>query len=304
MPGLDLDAIQDKKERRGSGTTWRPKEGVNPIRVLPPTREYFDDFIDYFALTFHIHYFRQQGYDTEVTRCLRDKHEYCPACEMAQKFRDSDDPALKETAGDIKRVERHAMNILDLEDPESGIQPYHCGYTVHNEILEYIASPRWGDIIDPRDGHDIDLKLTPASKSRSGYNSYSVQPNPDRTTVVSALPENWMDELDKLKYSLPEYKESSEIETILARLNFPVEVADDDGPEPQGGGGGVQLGGGSSPSQGGGSSQPVSEPANTTGPATSAEDGDDGGGASTPVSQPVSQPVGDTEEGDSDSESG
>ncbi len=225
--GLNINEMQNRKNRI-SNAGWRPKAGANEVRLLPPTAEYFDADIDFFALEFNMHFFRQDGFNTEVARCPRDSGEYCPVCETAAKHKEDGDPALKEAAKNISRVQRFLMNILDLDDPESGVQPYTAGWTIWNGVLEYLANPKWGDILDPENGHSIIINLTPASKSRTGWNTYSVQPDPERTDVTDLLDEDWIDTLDDLKDSIPQSKDTDELITILKRMGFPVESVDED----------------------------------------------------------------------------
>lgn len=228
--GLNINKMQEKKERGSVGSSWRPKEGHNDIRVLPPNSAYFDEDIDFFCLDFNMHFIRQEGYNTEVSRCLRDKGEYCPVCDMAAQYKESEDPALMQTAKDISRTQRFLMNIFDMDDPDAGIQPYTAGWTIYNGILEYLANPKWGDILDPSDGHNMDINLTPASKSRSGWNTYSVSPDPQRTDVTDMLPEDWLEQLDKLEAAVPEYKKAGALVQILQRMGFPID-SDDAEPE-------------------------------------------------------------------------
>lgn len=224
MSPLDLDGVRKRKQKR-SGGGWRPDDGPNKVRILPPTSEYFDGDIDFIALSCNIHYFRQEGYDTVVSRCLRDNDQYCPACEQVSQFRDDDqaDPALSKTADDISRTERHFFNVIDLEEPDMGVQAYQCGYNVHKALLEYAANPEWGDFMHPEEGRDVTITLTPGSRTKSGWNEYSVQPAPDRTDRRDLLPDNWRDQLDQLEYALPEYMEREEMLRVLDRLGFPVE---------------------------------------------------------------------------------
>ena len=226
--GLNINKIQEQKERGAVGGAWRPKEGHNDVRVLPPCSEYFDEDIDYYCLDFNMHFMRQEGYNMEVTRCLRDAADYCPVCDMAAQFKESDDPALMQTAKDISRTQRFLMNIFDCDDQEAGVQPYTAGWTIYNGILEYLANPKWGDILDPSDGHNMDINLTPAAKARSGWNTYAVSPDPERTDVTEMLPEDWMEQLDRLPAAIPEYKKSSALVRILQRLGFPLESDEDD----------------------------------------------------------------------------
>lgn len=222
MP-LDMDGVRRRKQRR-SGGGWKPDEGPNEVRILPPTSEYFEEDIDYIALTCNLHYFRMDSMDTQVSRCFRDDGRVCPACEMAGRFSDDeDDPALAKRADQISRAERHFFNIIDLDDVEIGIQPYQCGYTVHRDLLKYAANPKWGDFLHPEHGRDVTIELTPGSRTKSGYNEYSVQPDPDQIDRTDILPSDWLEKLDELQYAIPDYMTEDEMLRVLDRMEFPVE---------------------------------------------------------------------------------
>lgn len=226
---LNMDALRQKKEKRSGGFGWKPKAGENTIRVLPPSQEYFEGDVDDFAIEYQVHFLKQEGYDTVVSRCLRDKGEYCPVCEAAAKFKDSKDAELQAFAKDIRRGEQHAMNILDLDREGGGVQGYVCGYNVYNAILEFAANPKWGDLLSPEEGRDIVLKLTPGSEARSGYNTYAVSPDPEKTDVTEILEEeceDWQADLDELPSLVTGYLGENELVAILDRMGFPVQKAE------------------------------------------------------------------------------
>ena len=90
--------------RSGGGRGWRPEDGVNPVRILPPSLDYFSGEIDDFAIEYAVHFLKpHEDERAVVVRCLRDKGKTCPSCDMSRKFKDSDDPGLKKMAKDIRR---------------------------------------------------------------------------------------------------------------------------------------------------------------------------------------------------------
>lgn len=219
MPGLDLDHLRSKKARRMT-SGWSPKEGANRIRVLPPNALYFTEGLKDFALEFRSHFVKAEGADTQVFRCLRDKKEVCPFCAAVQKYRTSENPVLKKAAEDLRASERHLMNIINLNDLPAGIQSYECGPKVYDFILDYMANPAWGDLVSPTEGRNITLNQTPQGKSRSGFVEYSVQPDPDKTSVAPHLAPDFHEKLDALELAVSKYPESADIMRWLTLLGM------------------------------------------------------------------------------------
>ncbi len=124
------------------------------------------------------------------------------------------------------------MNLMDLRDPSTGIQIYDAGYTVYHGIISF-CTPAWGDLFNPAQGRSLHINLTPAQKSRTGFNSYSVQPDPQITDASGLLPEGWMEKLDELVDNLPPYMSEEELKAILRRYGFPVNGVPAAGPVAQ-----------------------------------------------------------------------
>lgn len=211
MSPLDLEGLKKKRARRTS-QGWTPKDGDNLIRLLPHTSKYFEASLDDFALEFRTHFLRAEGMDVAVYRCPRDKKEQCPFCEIVRKHRESADPAVKQVTDQIRASERHLMNIIDLNDVAAGIQGYESGPSVYDDILSFVSNPAWGDILSPDQGRNITLNLTPGAKSRSGYNTYNVQPHPAQTDITPHLPAEWKVKIDELQGFVPNYPTPVEIE--------------------------------------------------------------------------------------------
>ncbi len=196
MP-INHQALQGKRSR--SGTGWRPKVGDNKIRILPPSQEYFTSDIDYIAASYVTHWFNLEG-RTEVSLCPdfgRGTKE-CPACRAYWKYRNSEDPGLKEIIRRISPSERYVFNILDLTNPSGGIQRWETSWTVWDKIMEIASNPEWGDVLDPAKGINFNLHYVSKDRSRTGFPVYSPTPLPDRVDIIPILNgiEGWKEELD------------------------------------------------------------------------------------------------------------
>lgn len=225
MSGLNYDKLKSTLAgSRGSG--WKPKVGQNRVRVLPPGSAYLEawDTMTDAAVHYRMHFFKIGGNVVDVSRCLEDLKQRCPACDAWRAYRGSEDPGLKQMAGDVRAGDQYLFNILDVENLQAGLQPWAANYTCWSKVMEIVANPEWGNVLDPANGVDFNVKLTAGSQSRTGYNSYSVTPVPSRTNVVptlDAIDPNWRRALDGLEANVGEAKDAAEIAALLERIGFP-----------------------------------------------------------------------------------
>ena len=224
MSPLDHDKL--KQRRAGARTTgWRPKGGENLVRVLPPHSKYLTNWeeLENLAIGYRIHFFRVEGRPTEVSRCLEEINQRCPACDTWRVHRKSDDPGLKELARQVAPADQYLFNIIDVNDQQAGIQRWASNWTCWDKIMEIAANPAWGNVVDPADGINFLVNMTPANQSRTGFNQYSVMPQPARTQVtdtLEAIPD-WQASLDELEAQISTAKDAAEIKSLLDEMGFP-----------------------------------------------------------------------------------
>jgi len=220
-----------KTRARSAGSGWRPKDGKNLVRLLPPHSRYLTDWeaLEDIAIAVKIHFLRIEGRPTEVTLCWEDESlgtekKRCPACAAWRGFRKSEDQALKEMTRNISPSDLHLMNIVDMNNTAQGIQYWSANYTCWDKMLEIAANPSWGNVMSPVDGVDFEVTRTPEGKSRTGFAQYSVMPLPNRTSIAEVLAkvEGWQTVLDGLEDQRPAAKEPAEIIALLEEMGFVV----------------------------------------------------------------------------------
>lgn len=225
MPSINHDRLRQQRERRGSGNGWKAKEGANRIRVLPPHSRHLEDWntLENFAIPYKMHFFRRTGQPTETSRCLGEQRKRCPACEAWRTYGKASDPALAELAKQVAPADNYLFNILDLNNIPGGIQPWGANYTCWDKIMEIGANPMWGNIVDPACGINFEVTLTPGTRSRTGYNQWSVNPEREATTVMEILEQipNWRATLDALEDQKTPFKTDEEIKQFLEEMGFP-----------------------------------------------------------------------------------
>lgn len=221
------ERLKSKLAGARAGFGWKPKDGDNPVFILPPASKYVDnlDQLEDLAFEFKAHYFRIEGQQGEASRCLTDaRGEKCPACMMHRQHANAADPALKEMAKSIRQADSYIFNMLDLNDVQKGVQRWAANWTCWTSIMEIASNPAWGFVYDPRDGVPFVVTFTPAAKSRTKNNSYKVMPQPPpRITVYDILMANpaGLAALDGIEDAAMETKSAEEIITLLDLMGFP-----------------------------------------------------------------------------------
>jgi hypothetical protein len=169
---VNLDQVKEfyVKLQSGIGSNfWIPKSGVNLIRILPPKEE------GLFFCEVRIHYLPN---DFPI-KCLRQDNEPCPICDLVDNLRKSESAEDVERSRRLSAKRRYLINIIDLDDLESGVQIYPAGREVLRQLLTYFVDPDWGDLTDPDKGYDIVIE-----KAGSGLQtSYTVRPRKNPTPI-------------------------------------------------------------------------------------------------------------------------
>lgn len=150
----------DESQASGSGADFfKPKTGKNVLRFLPPAAGKETPFE-----VVHQHYIEMPGSQKAVSfTCPRmHKQGRCPACEQAQKLRDTGNPADYERAGKLMARRRVFANVIDRTDPERGPVIFPFGKTVHEQLLALRGNEEsGGDFTDPGpEGFDITVEKT------------------------------------------------------------------------------------------------------------------------------------------------
>jgi hypothetical protein len=90
--------------------------------------------------------------------------------------------------------------------------------------MEIAANPAWGNVVDPEQGVDFLVTMVPGSQSRSGWNTYTVLPEPQRASEVFTYLKglaDWPKVLDDLDAQKTAFKEPAEITSLLQEIGFP-----------------------------------------------------------------------------------
>lgn len=211
----DFDGLKKSKDAAFGTRTWSPQKGENHVRIFAATSEQVDKKYggghqppDHISLDFRSHFVKVQG-EISVFRCLRDMNQNCPACTFHFQYRDASDKAVAETAKEFNNSLRYLMNMMDLNNPDRGVQPWECGSTVRNQILDLVAGGRWGDCLSPEEGRGF--LVTQLGKTPW----YATEPDADTSSVLEHLPEGWVEQLDQLEGCLPDEWDAERVQALV-----------------------------------------------------------------------------------------
>ena len=209
------------------------QDGDNLVRLLPPSIQYMGETkVGYIAYEFLMHYrLGPEGKNKEVCPktilCNKSEDERlallakspyidrCPICEaVSQLYRTNmaDDKAL---AGRLGKKSRYIFNAIGLKDKIKGIQILEVGSNVYKDLVKFITHPKWLDLLDLDTGRDVTITKINKKESKSGYEEYSVAPDPAQTSTREYLPKNYKEAIEKLYKSIPVAKTYEQLKAIL-----------------------------------------------------------------------------------------
>lgn len=140
---------------------WKPKEGENVIRILPPWNERGEMYLTVL----------QHWVDGTGVTCRKTIHpnENCYACDIVKS-------SGNEEWGIKKRV---YFNILDMNDIVKGVQIWGSPVTLAGEILHLDTSDDYGDVSNPEKG----FTLVITRKGKDLGTKYSVIPKREPSAI-------------------------------------------------------------------------------------------------------------------------
>jgi len=153
-----LNASKNGNKTSSNSTMWKPKAGVQNVRILPTGDG--DSFRE-----FHFHY--NVGKNPGIYCNKRNDNGACPICDFASKLWregvENDDSTLKNEAKKLFARKRYYSPVLVRGQEAEGVKIWAYGKTAYETLLGYVLDPDYGDITDVETGTDIKLTYTLAS---------------------------------------------------------------------------------------------------------------------------------------------
>ena len=177
-----LKKLEELQQRRANVKRdfFTVKSGPNNIRILPNWKGEPEG--DFFRETA---YHKNLGPEANKNAvCLvREGGEFCPVCDFIKKLYSTKNKEDGELAKSIRAQHRVLFNIVDLDDKTKNVQVWMTGTDILEQILGFDANPKYEDVTDAEHGRNLVVNFTESTKSKSGWNDYKVQPDPDRTVI-------------------------------------------------------------------------------------------------------------------------
>lgn len=147
---------------------FKPNDGDNCIRILPPTwskpEHYGHDVYVHFGI----------GPDRQSYLCLHKmKGEPCPICEERTRALESGD---EKYAKELEPKRRVLVYLIDRDNEKDGLQAWAMPWTLDRDITSVCVDRRSGEVLPidhPDEGYDIDFKKA-GQKDRTEYSGVMV----------------------------------------------------------------------------------------------------------------------------------
>jgi len=163
---------------------WIPKQGHNPIRILPP----YDPDAGEFFLEVPTHY--DVTPQCRALICQRMTHRTCIVERYMAHLLSSRDRASQERALRMKPVSRIQMNVHPLK--ESRVKVWSVSEATLQKILSLMVDEGYGHLTHYNRGHD--LRVTRIGEGPDTRYTLHVRTNPTPVKLVG-----WVDQLYDLK---------------------------------------------------------------------------------------------------------
>ena len=216
---IDKARNEADRIRRSEHGIWKPKDGENSIRVMPPWSDDVDTFFVQGGAHFNV------GPQGKVFSCPRqaDSSAECWLCDLVERL-DAGDEADRQEAADLRVRKSWMVNVVDLKDPGAGVRVWKAGVKAFKQLLEYIEDPDYGDITDPDAGYNI--KVTKSGKNLNTDYLVRCAKNPSAFDFPEML-----DELNDLEAFL-NYEPAETMEAAFNGLDAP-DDGDENDPTPE-----------------------------------------------------------------------
>lgn len=153
---------------------WKPNDGDNRIRILPPT---WRD-AKHFAFDVWVNYGIGPDRGSYIS-LSKMKDEADPIAEELQRARDSAREGDKEDEKYIKDLtpkRRELIYLVDRDNPKDGVQAWAMPWTLGRDIVRVSIDRETGEVLpidDPENGYDVDFTKS-GQKDRTEYGGVSI----------------------------------------------------------------------------------------------------------------------------------
>lgn len=170
-----------KDKQNGKASYWSPSDGENIIRFLPPMKQN-QEVMPY--LHHKVHWIDGTPYECpnqELTDKDGNLHaaEPCPACKASKKLYKISEKGSEERdlAYDLSGKDRYVFRIIDrIKNIPAEPEFYEVGPTIFKKFYSILASQKFGNIVNPKDGRDFNIDKQGTGRLTK-YDSSMPEPN-------------------------------------------------------------------------------------------------------------------------------
>jgi len=132
---------------------FKPADGDNIIRIMPPTWE----GAEHFGLDIYVHY--GVGPDSQTYLCTHKmQNKPCPICDEREKASKDGDA---EYADKLKPTKRVLIYLIDRNNEKDGPIVWSMPWTIDRDLCKLVVDKRSGEILpidNPESGYDISFE--------------------------------------------------------------------------------------------------------------------------------------------------
>ena len=196
----DIEAVRKKMSQIQSRRSkqWKPTVGKNLIRILPPWSKSGQWFKEAMS-----HYVPDGQGKKKLIGCPTLAGDRCAICERRAKFHESNSLAKQKQAEALTPAISFHVNMIDLKDPEKGVQTARLSEKTISDLLEYFIDSEWGDFTSPKRGHNLIL----VREGEGMQTRYSIKPQRNPSPIEDMTLLDSIVDLDK-QYPTPNYGET------------------------------------------------------------------------------------------------
>jgi len=190
---------------------FKPKEGENAVRIMPPTWEDQEKWGDNWEIQVHLH--RNVGPDDATYLCL-DKMlgKPCPPCEARRHAADEDE-------ADALRIQWRALCwVIDRNDEKAGPQVWGLPVTLFREINLRSIDRKTNQLVlidHPEEGYDL-LFSKEGTGKKTKYTSIEIDRDPTPLHDNEKRQDTWLDYIqDNPLPNVLNFYDAEHIEKVL-----------------------------------------------------------------------------------------
>lgn len=240
--GLNLSREKEKQDAlkskggKSRDKGWQPQDGPNVIRVLPFTHKVTKEDVaaKLYGKSEIGKTMTEWQYEVVMHFGLTAKNYPVKSNDeimaLYSKLRKSKSEEDLKRADRIKPSRKYAMNIIDLNNPEGGVQLYVAPKTVREFVGDHLIDPDFGEAILGAKGRDIKIEYNSKSTEAAGFYKLKLQDKDKCRAISSKVTDKVQDLFDQEVNSLFVEAMSGDISAVAPGNG---EVFDPSKPEPE-----------------------------------------------------------------------